>query len=65
LKERRKKPIEIEPFSFYLSAWKKIAIPSPGEYQLDEKGRIASELVNARRQATSFSLIARKWTTSM
>jgi DNA-directed RNA polymerase subunit beta len=59
LKERRKKPIEIEPFSFYLSAWEEDRHTiAQANIELDEKGRIASELVNARK-AGNFVLVNR------
>ena len=59
LKERRKKPIEIEPFSFYLSAWEEDRHTiAQANIELDEKGRIASELVNARKQG-NFVLVNR------
>ena len=50
LKERRKKPVEIDPFSFYLSAWEEDRhVIAQANVELDDKGRIASELVNARK----------------
>ena len=56
LKKDKKRAIEFEPFSFYLSAWEEdrhtIAQANIG---LDEKGHITEELENARRQGTSFS----------
>ncbi len=59
LKERRKKPVEIEPFSFYLSAWEEDRhVIAQANVELDEKGRIASELVNARKQG-NFVLVNR------
>jgi DNA-directed RNA polymerase subunit beta len=59
LKERRKKPIEIDPFSFYLSAWEEDRhVIAQANVELDEKGRIASELVNARKQG-NFVLVNR------
>jgi DNA-directed RNA polymerase subunit beta len=60
LKERRKKPIEIEPFSFYLSAWEEDRHTiAQANIELDDKGRIASELVNARK-AGNFVLVNRE-----
>jgi DNA-directed RNA polymerase subunit beta len=60
LKERRKKPVEIEPFSFYLSAWEEDRHTiAQANIELDEKGRIASELVNARK-AGNFVLVNRE-----
>jgi DNA-directed RNA polymerase subunit beta len=59
LKEKRKKPVEIEPFSFYLSAWEEDRhVIAQANVELDEKGRIASELVNARKQG-NFVLVNR------
>jgi DNA-directed RNA polymerase subunit beta len=50
LKERRKKPIDCEPFSFYLSAWEEDKhVIAQANIELDEKGRIANDLVNARK----------------
>src|SRR4030088_1315241 len=51
LKEKRKKPDEVEPFSFYLSAWEEDRHTiAQANVDLDDKGRITAELVNARRQ---------------
>ncbi|MGO8986227.1 MAG: DNA-directed RNA polymerase subunit beta, partial [Terriglobales bacterium] len=59
LKERRKKPVEIEPFSFYLSAWEEDRHTiAQANIELDDKGRIAGELVNARK-AGNFVLVHR------
>ncbi len=59
LKERRKKPVELEPFSFYLSAWEEDRHTiAQANIELDEKGRIAAELVNARK-AGNFVLVNR------
>ena len=59
LKERRKKLIDHEPFSFYLSAWEedKHTI-AQANLELDDKGRIVNELVNARK-AGNFVLVSR------
>ena len=59
LKERRKRPIEYEPYSFYLSAWEedKHTI-AQANIELDDKGRIVAELVNARK-AGNFVLVNR------
>src|SRR3954468_21826967 len=47
----RKKPIDWEPFSFYLSAWEEDKhVIAQANVELDEKGRIVGDLVNARRQ---------------
>src|SRR5246500_5260809 len=59
LKERRKRPAEVEPDSFYLSAWVEDRHPiAQANVELDEKGRIAAELVNARK-AGNFVLVSR------
>ncbi len=59
LKERRKKPAEVEPFSFYLSAWEEDRHTiAQANIELDEKGRLAGELVNARK-AGNFVLVHR------
>jgi DNA-directed RNA polymerase subunit beta len=59
LKERRKKPVEIDPFSFYLSAWEEDRHTiAQANIELDDKGRIAGELVNARK-AGNFVLVNR------
>src|SRR5881409_2146617 len=58
LKERRKRQIEWEPFSFYQSAWEEDRhIIAQANVELDEKGRIATELVNARK-AGNFVLVS-------
>ncbi|MFB3918368.1 MAG: DNA-directed RNA polymerase subunit beta, partial [Terriglobales bacterium] len=59
LRERRKRQIEYEPYSFYLSAWEedKHTI-AQANIDLDEKGRIVAELVNARK-AGNFALVSR------
>jgi DNA-directed RNA polymerase subunit beta len=60
LKERRKRPIEFEPFSFYLSAWEEDRhVIAQANVELDEKGRIVAELVNARK-AGNFVLVNRE-----
>src|ERR1700747_3267419 len=57
LKERRKKPVEIEPFSFYLSAWEEDRHTiAQANIELDDKGRIVAELVNGRK-AGNFVLV--------
>src|SRR3954453_12622863 len=59
LKERRKRQIEWEPFSFYQSAWEEDRhIIAQANVELDEKGRIATELANARK-AGNFVLVSR------
>jgi DNA-directed RNA polymerase subunit beta len=60
LKEKRKRPVDVEPFSFYLSAWEedKHTI-AQANIELDEAGRIAAELVNARKTG-NFVLVPRE-----
>ncbi len=59
LKARKKRQIDYEPFSFYLSAWEEDRHTiAQANIELDEKGKIAAELVNARRQG-NFILISR------
>src|SRR6266850_297021 len=60
LRERRKKLIEHEPFSFYLSAWEEDRhVIAQANIDLDEKGRIVNELVDARK-AGNFALVRRE-----
>jgi len=59
LKERRKKLIDFEPFSFYLSAWEEDRhVIAQANAEIDDKGRIVAELVNARK-AGNFVLVNR------
>jgi DNA-directed RNA polymerase subunit beta len=59
LRGRRKKLIDFEPFSFYLSAWEEDKwVIAQANAELDEKGRIINELVNARK-AGNFVLVNR------
>ena len=59
LKDRKKKAVEVEPFSFYLSAWEEDRHTiAQANIELDDKGRIAGELVNARK-AGNFVLVHR------
>ncbi len=59
LKDRKKKPVEVDPFSFYLSAWEEDRHTiAQANIELDDKGRIAGELVNARK-AGNFVLVHR------
>ncbi|MGB8887308.1 MAG: DNA-directed RNA polymerase subunit beta [Candidatus Korobacteraceae bacterium] len=59
LKERRKKLIDYEPFSFYLSAWEEDRhVIAQANAEIDDKGRIVAELVNARK-AGNFVLVNR------
>ncbi len=56
---RRKKLVETDPFSFYLSAWEEDKyVVAQANVELDKHGRIVPELVNAR-QAGNFVLKAR------
>ncbi|HEX4019797.1 MAG TPA: DNA-directed RNA polymerase subunit beta [Acidobacteriaceae bacterium] len=59
LVKEKKRPMELEPFSFYLSAWEedKHTI-AQANVELDEKLNIVHELVNARRQG-NFVLVNR------
>ena len=59
IREKRKRPAEFEPFSFYLSAWEEDRhIIAQANVELDDKGRIVAELVNARK-AGNFVLVSR------
>ncbi len=59
LKDRKKKAVEVEPFSFYLSAWEEDRHTiAQANIELEDKGRIAGELVNARK-AGNFVLVHR------
>ncbi|MGO9124265.1 MAG: DNA-directed RNA polymerase subunit beta, partial [Terriglobales bacterium] len=59
LKDRRKKPAEVEPFSFYLSAWEEDRhVIAQANVELDDKLRIVGDLVNARK-AGNFVLVTR------
>jgi DNA-directed RNA polymerase subunit beta len=50
LRDRRKKMIEYDPYSFYLSAWEEDRhVIAQANVELDDKGRIVGELVNARK----------------
>jgi DNA-directed RNA polymerase subunit beta len=60
LRERRKKPVEYEPYSFYLSAWEEdLHIIAQANVPVDDRGRIQNDLVNAR-QAGNFVLVPRE-----
>ena len=60
LRERRKKLIDFEPFSFYLSAWEEDRhVIAQANAEIDDKGRIVAELVNARK-AGNFVLVSRE-----
>ncbi len=57
LKERKKRQIDWEPFSFYLSAWEEDKhVIAQANIELDDKGRIVGDLVNARK-AGNFVLV--------
>ena len=59
LKDRKKKLAEVEPFSFYLSAWEEDRhVIAQANVELDEKLRIVGDLVNARK-AGNFVLVTR------
>ena len=56
LKSRKKRLIETEPYTFYLSAWEEDKyVIAQANVELDKQGRIVPELVNAR-QAGNFVL---------
>src|SRR5207248_1069442 len=60
LTSRRKKPIEWEPYSFYLSAWEEDRhVIAQANVELDDKGRVVPDLVNARK-AGNFVLVPRE-----
>jgi DNA-directed RNA polymerase subunit beta len=59
LKDRKKKLAEVEPFSFYLSAWEEDRhVIAQANVELDDKLRIVGDLVNARK-AGNFVLVTR------
>ena len=59
LKERRRRQIDFEPFSFYLSAWEEDRhVIAQANIELDDKGRLVQELVNARKSG-NFVLVSR------
>jgi DNA-directed RNA polymerase subunit beta len=59
LKERRRRQIDFEPYSFYLSAWEEDRhVIAQANVELDDKSRITTELVNARK-AGNFVLVSR------
>jgi len=59
LKKDKKRTVEFEPFSFYLSAWEEDRHTiAQANIDLDEQGHITEELVNARRQG-NFVLVNR------
>src|ERR1700742_149679 len=59
LRGRKKKAIDIEPHSFYLSAWEEDRYTiAQANVELDDKLRIVADLVNARK-AGNFVLVSR------
>src|SRR4051794_3244646 len=59
LKEKKKRVAELEPFSFYLSAWEEDRHTiAQANVELDDKGKIVGDLVNARK-AGNFVLVSR------
>jgi DNA-directed RNA polymerase subunit beta len=59
----KKKGVEFEPYSFYLSAWEEDQyIIAQANAAVDENGKLTQDRVNARRRATSSS---RRATTSV
>jgi DNA-directed RNA polymerase subunit beta len=60
LRERRRRQIDCEPFSFYLSAWEEDRhVIAQANAELDERGRLVAELNNARK-AGEFKLVNRE-----
>jgi len=60
LKERKKRAIDLEPFSFYLSAWEEDKhVIAQANVELDDRLRIVADLVNARK-AGNFVLVSRE-----
>jgi DNA-directed RNA polymerase subunit beta len=59
LVKEKKRPMEFEPYSFYLSAWEEDRYTiAQANVELDKDGRIQDELVTARRQG-NFVLVNR------
>src|SRR5436190_11000947 len=59
LKAKKKKRADYIPYSFYLSAWEEDKhVIAQANVELDDKGRIVGELVNARK-AGNFVLVSR------
>jgi DNA-directed RNA polymerase subunit beta len=59
LKEGRRRRVDSAPYSFYLSAWEEDRhVIAQANVELDERGRIVTELVNARK-AGNFVLVGR------
>ena len=60
LQQKKRKLVEFEPYSFYLSAWEEDRyVVAQANVPIDEKGYIANELINAR-QAGNFTLVRRE-----
>jgi DNA-directed RNA polymerase subunit beta len=60
LREKKRKLVEYEPYSFYLSAWEEDQhVIAQANVEVDDRGRIVHELVNAR-QAGNFVLKQRE-----
>jgi DNA-directed RNA polymerase subunit beta len=60
LRAKKRKAVNYEPYSFYLSAWEEDHyVVAQANVPMDEKGRIANELVNAR-QTGNFVLLRRE-----
>ena len=60
LRQKKRKGVEYEPYSFYLSAWEEDQyIVAQANVPIDEKGYIANELINAR-QTGDFILVQRE-----
>ncbi len=60
LRERRRRQVDYEPYSFYQSAWEEDKyVIAQANVEIDERGRIISELVNARK-AGNFVLVNRE-----
>ena len=65
LRKEKKRQVEVEPYSFYLSAWEEDQhTVAQANVELDEKGHIVPELVDARRQGNFVLSTSPKWTTS-
>jgi DNA-directed RNA polymerase subunit beta len=57
LRSKRKRPVDWEPYSFYLSAWEEDRhVIAQANIEFDDKGRITADLVNARK-AGNFVLV--------
>ena len=51
LRKEKKRQVEVEPYSFYLSAWEEDRhTVAQANIELDEKGNIVQNIVDARRQ---------------